>query len=89
MKSDYDRLAEKVSQLERENELLRQDVEVANGMTILYSQLSEEYKKINRELKESKHAYDKARQEMLLMKAKYKDQMVSLIADIKDTIDTM
>lgn len=87
MKSDNDRLRDRIKQLEEENELLKRDKNRVDELMVLYSSLIEDYKKINEGLRESKRGYDKARQETLLMKAKYKDQMDSLMDNIKSTIN--
>lgn len=85
MKSDYDKLKDKVERLERENAALKEKEGTLDNLISFYSQLTDEYTKLNRGLRQSKHAYDKARQEILLLKSKYKNDVYALIEDIKKT----
>ena len=85
-KSDYDRLREYTEKLERENAAYKAKENEMIEVIAFYSQLADEYEKLNKEMRESKAAFEKARLSMLDIKAKYQQEMNSLLKDAKQAL---
>jgi len=85
-KSDYDRLREYTEKLERENAAYKAKEDEMIEVIAFYSQLADEYEKLNKEMRESKVAFEKARFSMLDLKAKYQQEMDSLLRETKEVL---
>jgi len=85
-KSDYDRLREYTEKLERENAAYKAKENEMIEVIAFYSQLADEYEKLNKEMRESKAAFEKARFSMLDLKAKYQQEMDFLLRETKEAL---
>ena len=85
-KSDYDRLREHAEKLESENASYKAKENEMVEVIAFYSQLADEYEKLNKEMRESKAAFEKARFSMLDLKAKYQQEMDSLLRETKEAL---
>lgn len=88
-KSDYDRLRERVEELEHENAVLKAGENEANELIAFNSQLASEYKKLTTELKEVVDQYNDARRQLLNLRAEYKAEMGSLLDSVRSTVNSI